>query len=97
MGKVDGSGKLLELLQLAAHVVIALLESLQAGRRLAAQAERRRDLGPIDLESCASLQFFGNEEQTPKLAQYINARILQHQLPAAFQWAREQLPIKNTT
>jgi hypothetical protein len=37
---------------------VALLEGLQPGHSLAAQAERRRDLGPVDLESCASLCFF---------------------------------------
>jgi hypothetical protein len=71
VGKVDGGRLLLQQLQLAAHVVVALFEGLQAGHRLAAQAERRRDLGPVDLESCASLLNFaeGAEGADKKLAQ----------------------------
>lgn len=63
VGKVDGGRELLELLHLAADVVVALLEGLEAGRRLAAQAERRSNLGPVDLESCASLFFREGERQ----------------------------------
>jgi len=65
VGKVDGGGEFRELLDLAAGVVVALLESLETGDGLAAEAERRGDLGPVDLESCAS----GLYENKTKLAQ----------------------------
>jgi hypothetical protein len=52
---------------MAADVVVALLEGLEPGDGLAAQAERRGDLGPVDLESCASLYFSNGNT---KLAQF---------------------------
>lgn len=55
MREVDLGGLLLERLELAAGVVVALLEGVERGDRLAAEAERRRDLGPVELERCASL------------------------------------------
>lgn len=63
MGKVDGGGELGKLLDLAADVVVALLEGLEAGDRLAAKAERGGDLGPVDLESCAALEEAKRETQ----------------------------------
>lgn len=55
MGEVDGRGELRELLSLAADVVAALLESLETGDRLATETKRCGDLGPVELEGCASL------------------------------------------
>lgn len=54
-GEVDGGGLLRELLDAAAGVVVALLESLQGGHGLAAETQRAGHLGPVDLESGASL------------------------------------------
>jgi hypothetical protein len=54
-GEVDGGGLLRELLDLAAGVLVALLEGLEGGNGLATEAERAGDLGPVKLESCASL------------------------------------------
>jgi hypothetical protein len=42
-------------LNLSAGVFIALLESLERGDGLAAEAQGRGDLDPVELESCASL------------------------------------------
>lgn len=53
--KVDGRGELLEQLDLAAGVLVARLEGLETGHRLAAQAERGGDLDPVELERRASL------------------------------------------
>ncbi|KAI6753107.1 hypothetical protein HG531_005276 [Fusarium graminearum] len=55
LGEVDGGGLLLELLDLAADVLVALLEGLQGGNSLATETEGAGDLGPVKLESCASL------------------------------------------
>lgn len=59
MGKVDLGRLLGQLLDLAPDVVVTLLESLERGGRLATEAQRGGDLGPVDLESCASLFFWG--------------------------------------
>ena len=42
-------------LQPSARVVVALLERLQGRRRLSPEPERAADLGPVDLQGCASL------------------------------------------
>lgn len=55
VGEVDGGGLLRELLDLAAGVLVALLEGLQGGDGLAAEAQGLGDLDPVELESCASL------------------------------------------
>lgn len=55
LGEIDGGGLLLELLNLAADILVALLESLQGGNGLATETEGAGDLGPVKLESCASL------------------------------------------
>lgn len=55
VGKVDGLGLLGQDLDLAAGVIVALLEGLQRGGGLAAEAEGGRDLDPIDLECGAAL------------------------------------------
>jgi len=53
--EVDRRGLLLQLGDLAAGVLVALLEGLQGGDRLAAKAQRAGDLGPVELEGGASL------------------------------------------
>lgn len=58
-GEVDGGGLLREQLDLAAGILVALLEGLEGGDGLAAEAQRAGDLGPVELESSASL--FGRE------------------------------------
>lgn len=55
VGKVDGLRLLGKDLDLAAGVVIALLESLERAGGLAAETERGRHLGPVDLDSGAAL------------------------------------------
>jgi hypothetical protein len=55
VGEVDGLGLLGQDLDLAAGVVVALLEVLERSSGLAAKAERGRNLGPVDLESGAAL------------------------------------------
>lgn len=55
VGEVDGLGLLGQDLDLAAGVVVALLEGLERSGGLAAEAERGRNLGPVDLESGAAL------------------------------------------
>lgn len=55
MREVDLGRLFLEELELAAGVVVALLEGVERGDRLAAEAERGGDLRPVELESCASL------------------------------------------
>lgn len=55
VGEVDGLRLVGKDLNLAAGVIVALLESLQRGGGLAAEAERGRHLGPVDLESGAAL------------------------------------------
>ena len=53
MGEVDRGGLLTQDLDLAAGILVARLEGLERGNRLAAEAERRDDLGPVELESGA--------------------------------------------
>ncbi len=55
LGKVDFLRLLRQQLHAAARVVVALLERRQRCRRLASDAERRADAGPVDLERGASL------------------------------------------
>lgn len=50
MGEVDRGGLLAQGLDLAAGILVARLEGLERGNRLAAEAERRDDLGPVELE-----------------------------------------------
>ena len=54
--EVDGLGLLGEDGDLAAGVVVALLERLQSGRSVATEAELLAELGPVELEGCATLQ-----------------------------------------
>ncbi|KKA16138.1 hypothetical protein T310_10285 [Rasamsonia emersonii CBS 393.64] len=53
--EVDRLGLLRQHLDLAASIVVALLESLQRRSRLAAKAQRAGHLGPVDLQSGATL------------------------------------------
>lgn len=55
VGEVDLLGSLGEDLNLAAGIVIALLEALEGGRGLAAEAQGAGDLDPVDLECGATL------------------------------------------
>jgi hypothetical protein len=55
VGEVDLLGLLGEELNLAAGLIVTLLEGLQGGGGLAAEAERAGDLDPVDLESGATL------------------------------------------
>ena len=55
VGEVNGLGLLRQDLDLAAGIVVALLEGLQRGGGLAAEAEGGRNLGPVDLESGTAL------------------------------------------
>lgn len=55
VGEVDGLGSLGQNLDLAAGIVVALLEGIERSGGLAAEAERARHLGPVDLKSCAAL------------------------------------------
>ncbi len=54
-GEVDGLRLLGKELNLAARIVVTLLESLQRGSGLAAEAEGAGRLDPVDLESGATL------------------------------------------
>lgn len=54
--EIDGLGGLGERLDLATGSVVAVLESLQGGSGLATEAEAGGHLGPVELESCASLE-----------------------------------------
>ena len=56
VGEVDGGRKVLEGRDLAAGILVALLEGLEGGNGLSPQVEGGRDLGPVELERCASLQ-----------------------------------------
>jgi hypothetical protein len=56
VGEVDLGGELAEGRDLAAGVLVALLEGLQGGDGLATEVEGGRDLGPVELERCASLR-----------------------------------------
>lgn len=69
VGEVDLGGQLRQGLDLAAGVLVALLEGLEGGDRLAAQAEGGRDLNPVELEGGASLWV----EETMKLAHRASA------------------------
>jgi hypothetical protein len=60
VGEVDGGSLLGQQLDLAAGVLVALLESLEGGDRLTTQAEGGGHFGPVELEGGASL--FGREE-----------------------------------
>jgi hypothetical protein len=55
VGEVDGLGLLGQDLDLAAGIIVALLEGLQGGGSLAAEAEGGRNLGPVELECGAAL------------------------------------------
>lgn len=55
VGEVDSLGLLGQGLDLAAGIVVTLLERLQRGGGLAAEAEGGRNLGPVDLECGAAL------------------------------------------
>lgn len=55
VAEVNGLGLLGQDLDLAASLVVALLESLEGDGGLAAEAEGGRHLGPVDLESGAAL------------------------------------------
>lgn len=59
-GEVDRRGMLGQLLHLAASILVALLESLERGDGVAAQAQRGGHLGPVELQSSTSL-FRGGE------------------------------------
>lgn len=54
-GEVNRRGLLGEHLDLAAGILVALLEGLQGSDGLATEAQRGGHLGPVELESCASL------------------------------------------
>jgi hypothetical protein len=54
-GEVDRLRQLRQLLNLAAGVIVALLEGDEGVGCIAAQAELAGQLGPVELESCASL------------------------------------------
>jgi hypothetical protein len=54
-GEVDGLRLLGENLDLTAGIVISLLEGLQGRSRLTAKAQRAGHLGPVDLNSGATL------------------------------------------
>ena len=54
-GEVDGGSLLGKDLELAAGILVSLLEGLEGGNGLTAKAQRAGDLGPVELESCASL------------------------------------------
>lgn len=63
--KVDRLALLRERLHLAAGVVVAVLESLEGGGGLAAEPQGAGHLGPVELESCASLEGGRCREHTP--------------------------------
>ena len=58
MVKVDGLGLLRQSLNLAARVVVTLLEGLQGCSRLATEAERAGNLGPVEFQGGAALVMF---------------------------------------
>lgn len=55
VGEVDGARVLAQLLDLAAGVIVALLEGDQRVGRAAFEAELGTNLGPVDFEGCAAL------------------------------------------
>jgi hypothetical protein len=55
VGEVDGLGLLGQDLDLAAGVIVALLEGLKGGGGVATEAELLANLGPVELEGCAAL------------------------------------------
>lgn len=62
LGKVDLGGQFGQLLDLALGVVIARLEGLQRGDRLAAEAQGGGHFDPVELQSCGSLAEGGGGE-----------------------------------
>ena len=56
MGEVDGLLLLLELSELAAGVVVALLEGDKRVGGLALEGELLGELGPVELEGCVALK-----------------------------------------
>lgn len=68
--EVDGLGLLGKNLELAARIVVTLLEALESGGRLAAEAERAGHLGPVDFESGTAL-FNTGAVSGPKLPQSV--------------------------
>lgn len=57
VGEVDRLGLLVQQLDLAAGVIVALLERLQGLGGGSLEAELGADFGPVDFESCAALWF----------------------------------------
>lgn len=55
VGEVDGLGLLGQHLNLAARIVVTLLEGLEGGGSLTAEAQRAGHLGPVKLEGSAAL------------------------------------------
>lgn len=55
MREVDFAGGVLQNGDLAAGILVALLEGLELRRSLALEAEGGGDFSPFDLERCASL------------------------------------------
>lgn len=55
LGEVDSLGLLGEDGDLAAGVIVALLERLEGGGSVATEAELLANLGPVELEGCAAL------------------------------------------
>jgi hypothetical protein len=55
VGEVDGLGLLGQDLDLAAGVIVALLEGLEGGGGVATEAELLANLGPVELKGCAAL------------------------------------------
>jgi hypothetical protein len=56
VGEVDGLGLLLELGELAAGVVVALLEGDERVGGLALERELLGELGPVELDCCVALK-----------------------------------------
>jgi hypothetical protein len=56
VGEVNSGWLLRELLHAAAGILVALLESLKRGDGLTTEAKIASDCGPVELESCASLE-----------------------------------------
>lgn len=55
LGEVDGLGLLGQDGDLAAGVIVALLERLEGGGGVATEAELLANLGPVELEGCTAL------------------------------------------
>lgn len=56
MGEVDGLGLLLKLGELAASVIVALLEGDERVGGLALEGELLGELGPVELDCCVALK-----------------------------------------